>query len=47
MIASVYNLQIRVLIEKNLSQNKRKVKEVVEKALKSIGSDIKVVDIKD
>jgi hypothetical protein len=45
-MASVEKFQVQVVIEKNVQQNKRKLIDVLQKAIKTVGSDVKLVDVK-
>lgn len=45
-MASVEKFQVQVVIEKNVQQNKRKLMDVLQKAIKTMGNDVKLVDVK-
>jgi len=45
-MSTVRNLEVQIVIEKNVEQNMKKLKQAVEKAIKTMGNDIKLVEMK-
>jgi hypothetical protein len=45
-MASIEKFQVQVVIEKNVQQNKRKLIDVLQKAIKTMGNDVKLVEMK-
>lgn len=42
----VRNLEVQIVIEKNVEQNMKKLKQAVEKAIRLLGNDVKLVEMK-
>jgi len=45
-MSTVRNLEVQIVIEKNVEQNMKKLKQAVEKAIKTMGNDVKLVEMK-